>query len=123
MIEELAAWLGQSLHRASTIDGARRALTELPDNVLRDIGIARNEIPFVAGAFAPNDEDGHSAASRTLDRDADEQSATVARGEPGLAARLALAAAIAVSAFVIVSRAVLAEGASDAGGGGRGTRF
>jgi hypothetical protein len=33
-------------------DGTRRTLDELPDNLLRDLGLARSEIPFVAGALA-----------------------------------------------------------------------
>jgi uncharacterized protein YjiS (DUF1127 family) len=48
----LAAWLERSLRSAAMATSAHRALEELPDEVLRDIGLARSEIPFVAGAVA-----------------------------------------------------------------------
>jgi hypothetical protein len=47
-----AAPLERSLYRASIAGGTRRALDELPDNLLRDIGLARDDIPFVAGDLA-----------------------------------------------------------------------
>jgi uncharacterized protein YjiS (DUF1127 family) len=49
---EFAAPLERSLYRASIADGTRRALDELPDNLLRDIGLARDDVPFVAGELA-----------------------------------------------------------------------
>jgi uncharacterized protein YjiS (DUF1127 family) len=45
------ALLQRSFDRATIADGTRRALEELPDNLLSDIGLARSEIPFVAGAL------------------------------------------------------------------------
>ena len=47
-----AARLRRLLYREMIADETYRALDELPDNLLRDIGLARNEIPFVAGALA-----------------------------------------------------------------------
>ena len=47
-----AALLERTLYGAVIADGTRRTLDELPDNLLRDMGIARNEIPFAAGALA-----------------------------------------------------------------------
>jgi uncharacterized protein YjiS (DUF1127 family) len=54
---EFAAPLERSLYRASIANGTRRALDDLPDNLLKDIGLARDDIPFVAGelAFARGD--------------------------------------------------------------------
>ena len=48
----LAAWLERSLRSVAMTTSTYRALEELPDEVLRDIGLARSEIPFVAGAVA-----------------------------------------------------------------------
>ena len=44
--------LRRSFDRAATADDTRRALNELPDNVLRDLGLARRDIPFAAGRLA-----------------------------------------------------------------------
>jgi uncharacterized protein YjiS (DUF1127 family) len=44
--------LARSFERAMIADDTRRALNELPDNVLRDLGIARRDIPFAAGPLA-----------------------------------------------------------------------
>ena len=60
-----AARLGRSLYRAMIARGTRRALDELPDSILRDIGLTRSDIPFVAVAFASGDRDPTRAA---LDR-------------------------------------------------------
>ena len=43
------AALARSLERAMIAEDTRRALDELPDNLLRDIGLTRREIPFIAG--------------------------------------------------------------------------
>lgn len=55
-LRRFAALLGRSLDRAMIAHSARRALDELPDNLLRDMGIARGEIPFVAGALASGNQ-------------------------------------------------------------------
>ena len=47
-----AAWLECSLHRVTTALSIHRTLEELPDGVLDDLGLARSEIPFVAGELA-----------------------------------------------------------------------
>ena len=47
-----AALLERTLYRAIIADGTRQTLDELPDNVLRDLGMARSEIPFAANALA-----------------------------------------------------------------------
>jgi uncharacterized protein YjiS (DUF1127 family) len=46
--EQLARIFDNAMLASSTHD----ALEELPDGVLRDMGLARSEIPFVAGALA-----------------------------------------------------------------------
>ena len=43
------AALVRSLERAMIAEDTCRALDELPDNLLRDIGLTRREIPFIAG--------------------------------------------------------------------------
>ncbi len=43
------AALVRSLKRATIAEDTRRTLDELPDNLLRDIGLTRPEIPFIAG--------------------------------------------------------------------------
>jgi len=49
------ASLARSLHRAALTHSTRRALDELPDKVLHDLGLARGDIPFVAAALASGD--------------------------------------------------------------------
>jgi len=51
-VGRLAALLRRLLDRATIAAGTRQTLDELPDNVLRDLGIARSEIPFAADALA-----------------------------------------------------------------------
>lgn len=71
-----AALLERTLYRAMIADGTRRALDELPDNLLRDLGLARSEIPFVADALASAYRD---PASDALDRPVGERGAAMRR--------------------------------------------
>lgn len=48
----LAADLGCLIHRALKAHETRRALTNLPDNLLRDVGLHRSDIDFVADSIA-----------------------------------------------------------------------
>ncbi len=48
--------LARSFQRAGMADGTCRALDELPDSLLKDMGIVRSEICFVAGALVSADE-------------------------------------------------------------------
>ncbi len=48
----LAAEVGCLFHRALKAHETRRALTDLPDNLLRDVGLHRSEIDFVADSIA-----------------------------------------------------------------------
>ena len=61
----IAARAGRSLCAAILARATRRALNELPDDLLRDIGLARSDIPFVAGAVARG---GGSPGSAALNR-------------------------------------------------------
>ena len=47
-----AAWLECSLQNVTMALSIHRTLEELPDHVLKDLGLTRNEIPFVAGDLA-----------------------------------------------------------------------
>ena len=51
-LRRFAAGLERSLRDATMARSTHRVLEELPDCVLRDIGLTRSEIPFVAGALA-----------------------------------------------------------------------
>jgi uncharacterized protein YjiS (DUF1127 family) len=73
------ALLGRSLHRATIADDTGRTLDELPDNLLRDIGLARSEIPFVAEALASGYRAPGSDALDRLDRTVPERGAAVRR--------------------------------------------
>ena len=47
-----AAWLECSLHNVTMALSIHRTLEEMPDDVLKDLGLVRSEIPFVAGELA-----------------------------------------------------------------------
>jgi uncharacterized protein YjiS (DUF1127 family) len=51
-IASLGAWLGRSLRRAVLAERTRRELSGLPDEMLRDIGITRGDIPYIAAVVA-----------------------------------------------------------------------
>lgn len=53
----LAANLGCLFHRALAAHETRRALADLPDNLLRDVGLHRSEIDFVAESVASERDD------------------------------------------------------------------
>jgi hypothetical protein len=88
-------------------DGTRDALNELPDVVLRDIGLARSEIPFVAGKFVSKPGNPAREAFDRSDWNAAWRNATILR-LPDTVLRLALVAAAAVSAVFALSSGVLA---------------
>jgi uncharacterized protein YjiS (DUF1127 family) len=51
-VKQFVALVSRSFRRVIMTHAARRALNDLPDNVLEDIGLTRGEIPFVADAIA-----------------------------------------------------------------------
>ena len=57
-VRQLAARFGRSLGAIVLARATHRALTGLPDDMLKDIGLTRGEIPFVAGAVADAVTDG-----------------------------------------------------------------
>jgi hypothetical protein len=50
--QRFAAWLERALHQVTMALCIHRTLEQLPDGVLNDLGLARSEIPFVAGELA-----------------------------------------------------------------------
>ena len=54
-LASLGAWLRQALRRAALAERTRRELSGLPDEMLRDIGITRGDIPYI-GAVVAHDE-------------------------------------------------------------------
>ena len=95
-----AAPLERSLYRATIANGTRRALDDLPDNLLKDIGLARDDLPFVAGELAFGG------------KDFEPRGAQPAGGTPAASRVLVSLAAVAVAAvltFAVLSRVVFAQ--------------
>ena len=86
--------------------GMRRLLDELPDAVLKDIGLTRSDIPFVVGRLMSKRRN----PARKLDRfdwSAVWRNATILR-LPETVLRLSLVAAAVVSAVLVLSSSILA---------------
>lgn len=94
-LRRFAALLGCSLARVMISRATRRALNELPDDLLSDIGLSRSDVLFVADAVARGDRDPNDTRDWRL--------------AGGL--RVALAVTVAISTFVTLSHAVLAQDA------------
>jgi hypothetical protein len=87
--------------------GMRRLLDELPDAVLKDLGLARSDIPFVVGRLMSKRR---NPARETLDRfdwTVVWRNATILR-LPETVLRLSLVAAAIVSAVFVLSSSILA---------------
>jgi uncharacterized protein YjiS (DUF1127 family) len=104
----LAARLQRAFHRTMIINNTRRALEALPDRVIRDIGLTRDDIAFVADAIASAHEDPAREAPDRVTRGASGQKAT-ARRLPRTAFYLALALQVAAATFSIGSVVALAQ--------------
>jgi hypothetical protein len=94
-------------HCGELIYGTRRALDELPDTALKDIGLALGEIPFIAGKLVYKCKNPADDAIDRFDWNAVWRNATILR-LPETVLRLSLVAAAAVSAVFALSSAVLA---------------
>src|SRR5262245_28573649 len=98
---------GAASHYGGFVLGTRRALDGLPDVVLKDMGLTRNEIPFVAGKLVLKSRSpAHNAIDR-FDWNAVWRNATILR-LPETVLRLSLVAAATVSAVFVLSSSILA---------------
>jgi uncharacterized protein YjiS (DUF1127 family) len=105
-IARSAAPLGRILARRILVRATRRALNELPDDLLSDIGLTRSDISFVVDAIA---SEGPHLTRDTLHRcsEAVGQRSAVELSPGGL--RFVLVSVVAVWAFVALSCVALAE--------------
>jgi len=87
--------------------GMRRLLDELPDAVLKDIGLTRSDIPFVVGRLMSKRRNPARKALDRFDWNAVWRSATILRF-PETVLRLSLVAAAVVSAVFVLSSSILA---------------
>jgi uncharacterized protein YjiS (DUF1127 family) len=78
-VRRFAALLRRSLYREMIADDTHRTLDDLPDYLLRDLGLARSEIPFVADALASGCRGQTSDAHDRLDRTVGERGAAMRR--------------------------------------------
>lgn len=85
----------------------RDALDGLPDAILKDIGLTRSDIPFLAGELVYKCKDSARDAIDRFDWNAVWRNATILR-LPETVLRLTLVAAATVSAVLVLSSAVLA---------------
>ena len=108
-LRQSAALLGRSLAKAMLARATRRALTELPDDLLRDIGLMRGDIAFVADAIASGDRDLNRDARDQLDKSTTQRG--VAPHWPSGGLRHAFVVMAAVSTVVMTSSAVRAQDA------------
>jgi mono/diheme cytochrome c family protein/uncharacterized protein YjiS (DUF1127 family) len=118
-----AAWsrftalLRRALSPTMTTHEPGQALDELPDNVLKDLGLARSDLPFVAGTLASVDPGTNLAPNLAPTRDAlDHLSQGVAKRDTAtrlshVALRLLLVAVTAAAGLAIPSRSGLAQDA------------
>ena len=98
---------GTASHCSQLVHGTRRALDELPDAVLKDFGLARNDLPFIAGKLVYKCKDSARDAVDRSDWNAVWRNATILR-LPATVLRLTLVAVATVSAVFVLSSSVLA---------------
>lgn len=104
-VRQFAALLRRSLCEMILVRATRRALDELSEDILRDIGLTRSDIDFVARAFASGQRDPSRHALDPANRSA------AARRMPRAVFRAALAAAVGMSTFVILAVTARAQDA------------
>lgn len=101
---------GQSLRRVITAYRTRLTLDALPDDILRDNGLTRCDVPFVSQLLAAGEKDPTRDPLDRVNQASAEKGAGTPR-TPRFAVRLALAAVLALCAFVVFSGAVIAHDA------------
>lgn len=87
--------------------GMRRLLDELPDAMLKDIGLARSDVPFIVGRLMSKRRNPARKALDRFDWNAVWRSATILR-LPETILRLSLVTAAIVSAVFVLSSSILA---------------
>ena len=92
-------------HYSQLVHGMPRALDELPDAVLKDIGLPRSDIPFITGKLVYKCKDPARDPIDRFDWNAVWRNATILR-LPETVLRLTLVAAATVSAVFVLSSAV-----------------
>jgi mono/diheme cytochrome c family protein/uncharacterized protein YjiS (DUF1127 family) len=107
-LRRLAARLVRSLYRAMIAHQTRRALEALPDNVIRDIGLTRGDIAFVADAVASAQGDPSRDALHRVNPSAIEPG-TTARHLPRIVFFLSLTLLAAVATLCVPSNAALGQ--------------
>jgi mono/diheme cytochrome c family protein/uncharacterized protein YjiS (DUF1127 family) len=103
-----AARIGCLFHRALQAHRTRRALNDLPDNLLRDVGLNRSDIDFVADSLASGTDDPTRVPQDQLNRSVANLRAARRRAES-----LLPHAALRIFALLAVVGSILA-GFSDA---------
>jgi uncharacterized protein YjiS (DUF1127 family) len=93
---------GATARYSQIAHGTRRVLDKLPDAVLKDIGLARSDIPFIGGKLADKCKDPARDAIDRFDWNAVWRNATILR-LPETVFRLTLVAAATVSAVFVLS--------------------
>jgi mono/diheme cytochrome c family protein/uncharacterized protein YjiS (DUF1127 family) len=101
--------LRQSLRRTIAAYRTRLALDALSDEILRDNGLTRCDVPFVSELLAAGEKDPTRDVLDRVNRAAARGSETETCRTPRIALRLALAAAFAIFAFAAFSGAVVAQ--------------
>lgn len=98
---------GTASHCSQLAHGTRRALDELPDTVLKDFGLARSDIPLIAGKLMYKCKGPARDAIDRFDWNAVWRNATILR-LPETILRLTVVAAAIVSVVFVLSSTVLA---------------
>jgi mono/diheme cytochrome c family protein/uncharacterized protein YjiS (DUF1127 family) len=99
----LAADVGCLFHRALKAYETRRALTDLPDNLLRDVGLHRSEIDFIADSIASEKGDPTRDPRDHLNRSVAHLHAAKLR-----ASSLLPQAAVRIFAMLVIAGSILA---------------
>ena len=94
-------------HYGQLADELRDALCGFPDAALKDIGLARSDLPVVVGGLVSQHRNASGNAADRFDWSAVWRSATILR-LPETILRLTLVAAAAVSAVFALSSSILA---------------